>query len=250
MSVVMIVLIAVAVITVGFLLYVLIAQIRSSRHIETLKYDLKASGRKQQPEIKPKVMHGATPSKGSASSPAVIEPAPEPVKPVVAVPEETIEAAPEPVAVTIPEPVETEAQEESILEAESLETAEKTPAEATETVFTPYPPYDSTRSIESLGLSEAEAEMFVRELIEQIESEIPTLDAALDAADHENLERVSHMLKGSSTSLGTGGVADVLVAFNTYCKSGKDFEVIAGHLEDLKHYLEALKREYPEEGTA
>lgn len=246
MSVVMIVLIAVAVITVGFLLYILIAQIRSSRHIETLKQDLQTSGKKQQ-EIKPKVMHGATPSKPAAHTAAAAEPVPEVSEPIAVVPEETVEAEPEPLESPISEPVADE--EEPILVAEAFEDAETGTVDE-ETAFTPYPPYDSTRAIESLGLSEEETEMFVRELIDQIETEIPTLEAALEAGEHETLERVSHMLKGSSTSLGTGGVADVLVAFNTYCKTGNDLEVIAGHLEDLKHYFEALKSEYPEEETS
>ncbi len=86
--------------------------------------------------------------------------------------------------------------------------------------------------------------MFIGELVTQIESEIPNLEAALKEGDKERLERVSHMLKGSATSLGEGGVADVLVAFNTYCKNCTDLEVARGHLEDLKHYFKALKAKF------
>jgi len=115
-----------------------------------------------------------------------------------------------------------------------------------ETAFepTPYPEFSNARAVEELGLSQEEADLFMSELVAQIEEELPNLDAAVAANDVERVERVSHMLKGSSTNLGTGGVADVLVAFNTYCKTGRNIEVIQSHMQDLRFYLGQLKAQF------
>lgn len=84
--------------------------------------------------------------------------------------------------------------------------------------------------------------MFIGELIEQFNSELPALEEAVQQKNHARIETISHSLKGSSTSLGTGGVSDVLIDFNTYVKTGNDMRIIEAHLDNLKHYLIDLKR--------
>jgi len=107
-----------------------------------------------------------------------------------------------------------------------------------------YEPFSNTRAVELLGLSQEEADMFIGELIAQLDTELPHLEEAVQQKNHEKIETISHSLKGSATSLGTGGVSDVLIDFNTYVKTGNDNQIIEAHLDNLKHYLIDLKRVY------
>ncbi len=52
------------------------------------------------------------------------------------------------------------------------------------------------------------------------------------------------MVKGSATNLGTGGISDVLVDFNTYMKTDNDTSVIAGHMRNLNRALKELKEQF------
>jgi len=169
--------------------------------------------------------------------------------------EETMPSAPDELAVEIPEPETFELLEaEEIIEEPGIgealpeavapgEWEAEHPVEA-EFVPTPYPEFSNARAVEQLGLSQEEADLFMPELVAQIEEELPNLEAAIAANDVVQVERVSHMLKGSSTNLGSGGVSDVLVAFNTYCKTGSDFEVIQNHMQNLRFYLGRLKAQF------
>jgi len=107
-----------------------------------------------------------------------------------------------------------------------------------------YQKYSNSRAMEQLGLSQEEADMFIGELIDQIDSEIPGLETAIQNKDLEKIESISHMIKGSATSLGSGGVADVLIDFNTYVKGGDDKQIIQAHFENLKYYLVELKSQF------
>ena len=106
-----------------------------------------------------------------------------------------------------------------------------------------YPNFDNSRLL-SMGLSQEDADSFVLELIGQIDDHIPQIEAAIEADDFENVERLTHSLKGSATNLGTGGVADQLIEFNTYCKSEKEKEALKSYLSSLKAYLEKLKKQF------
>ena len=107
-----------------------------------------------------------------------------------------------------------------------------------------YPAFDNTRTLEEFGLSKEEADDFIVDLIQQIEDEMPGLVAAVEANDSKQIEDISHMIKGSATNLGTGGVADVLVDFNTYMKTASDADVIAKHMKNLDHALKELKEQF------
>ena len=107
-----------------------------------------------------------------------------------------------------------------------------------------YEPFNNSRAVELLGLSQEEADMFIGELIAQFDAEFSHLEEAVRQKDYKRIETISHSLKGSSTSLGTGGVSDVLIDFNTYVKTGTDMQVIEAHLENLKHYLAGLRRAF------
>ena len=106
-----------------------------------------------------------------------------------------------------------------------------------------YPKFDYSRLLQ-MGLGEDEAVEFVKELIPQIKTQIPLIKEAIEASDFHNMERLTHSIKGSSTTVGSGGVSDLLVEFNTYLKTGKELPVAETYLKHLKHYCEELEKEY------
>ena len=95
-----------------------------------------------------------------------------------------------------------------------------------------------------MGLSQEEAKEFVQELIPQIGAQIPLLKEAMAISDFRNMEQLTHSIKGSSTTVGTGGVSDLLADFNTYLKSGAEPAIAEAYLEHLNHYYEELKEQY------
>ncbi len=106
-----------------------------------------------------------------------------------------------------------------------------------------YPQFTHVRLLE-MGLSDEEAKEFVAELIPQIETEIPLIEAAIQEGDFHQLEKLIHGIKGSATNLGTGGVSDLLVDFNTFVKTGTDVDIAKAYLEHLRDYTNALKAQY------
>lgn len=145
-------------------------------------------------------------------------------KPVVV---EKVETKPEPEVV--PEKIEEKVEEK-------LEAKELPPCD--------YPPFDHSRTVESLGLSEEDAKEFVGELITQIDTQLPLIEKELETADFHQLERLTHSIKGSATNLGTGGVSDLLTDFNTYLKEGTDMDVLKSYFECLQNYTQKLKDQY------
>jgi len=107
-----------------------------------------------------------------------------------------------------------------------------------------YAPFDHSRTMEEFGLSREDADDFIVELIQQIETEMPALETAVETRDNKRIEVISHMIKGSATNLGTGGAADVLIDFNTYMKMGSEPAVIAMHMRHLHRALGELKEQF------
>lgn len=168
---------------------------------------------------------------------------------VEAAADETVEA--EETGPAVEEPFITEEKfepgvEEVVEEAEeevSPEAAIEESVLAEEEIYS-YPPFDNTRAMEEFGLPKEDADLFIVDLIEQIEDEMPALEVAVEAHDVKKIEDISHMIKGSATNLGTGGAADVLIDFNTYMKSGEDPLVIAAHMRNLHRALAELKEQF------
>ncbi|BAF72185.1 Hpt domain-containing protein [Sulfurovum sp. NBC37-1] len=106
-----------------------------------------------------------------------------------------------------------------------------------------YPDFDHSRLVE-MGLSDEEAKDFVKELISQIEEQLPLIEKALQEGDFHQMEQLTHSIKGSSTNIGTGGVADLLIDYNTYLKTGNDPILSKSYYEELKIQLERLKVQY------
>ncbi len=106
-----------------------------------------------------------------------------------------------------------------------------------------YPQFDHSRLIE-MGLSEDEAKEFVAELIPQIAAQIPLIREALENADFHTMERLTHSIKGSSTTVGTGGISDLITDYNTYLKTGTEVAIAKAYFEQLNHYYIELKKQY------
>lgn len=106
-----------------------------------------------------------------------------------------------------------------------------------------YHSFDYSR-IMGLGLSEDEAIEFVHELIPQLKVQIPLIEDAIKKEDFEALEELTHSIKGSSTNIGTGGISDLLVEFNTYIKTQREIPILEEYLKYLKHYTADLEKEF------
>jgi len=167
----------------------------------------------------------------------------EPESPVI---EEVIEV--ETPEVEVPTVEENEVVEETLeVPVEPLvevEEEEPTPEPVETTLPYEYTVFDNARTMEEFGLSKEEADEFIVELITQVEDEMPALESAVEAHDAKQIEDISHMVKGSATNLGTGGIADVLIDFNTYMKSDNDPAVVAGHMVNLHRALKELKEQF------
>lgn len=107
-----------------------------------------------------------------------------------------------------------------------------------------YGTYDHSRLTREIGLSSAEADEFVMELIAQIEQDIPRLDTLIEKRDFAMAERVTHGLKGASLNIGENGIAQLLVDYNTYLKANHDPLVVEAYQQRLKEMLGELKEEY------
>jgi len=106
-----------------------------------------------------------------------------------------------------------------------------------------YPKFDHSR-LKDMGLSEEEAIEFVTELIPQIETQIPLIKETMINTDLDHMERLIHSIKGSSTTVGTGGISDLLVDYDAYLKTGTEPVILEAYFEHLKHYYEELKEQY------
>jgi HPt (histidine-containing phosphotransfer) domain-containing protein len=154
-----------------------------------------------------------------------IEPKPEPKPAPKLEPKPKPEPKPEPKAEQKPEP-----KLEAVKETKKLPEAN-------------YPKFTHIRLVE-MGLSDEEAKEFVAELIPQIEEQFPLIEKAMQDLDFHQIERLTHGIKGSATNLGTGGVSDLLVDYNTYLKTGTDIDIARAYFEHLEHYNNELKAQY------
>ncbi len=106
-----------------------------------------------------------------------------------------------------------------------------------------YPQFSHERLID-MGLSDEESREFIQELIPQLETQIPLIEEVLAIPDFHQMERLTHSIKGSASNLGTGGISDLLVEYNTYLKTGTDFDIANAYFGCLKHYTQELKEQY------
>lgn len=106
-----------------------------------------------------------------------------------------------------------------------------------------YGTFDYQRLLD-MGLSQSEAEEFVVELIHQLEAAVPQIESAASSHDLVAIEHITHGIKGAALNVGHGGVADLLVDYNTYMKHGTDENVAAAYLDKLKESISDLKVEF------
>jgi len=149
-------------------------------------------------------------------------------------------------AKTVREAYELKNDKKPVIEPRKVPSAKELREAAAEKIDLPeckYPKFDYSRLLK-MGLGENEAVEFVKELIPQIKTQIPLIKEAIEASDFHNIERLTHSIKGSSTTVGSGGVSDLLVEFNTYVKTEKEIPVIEAYLKHLTHYCKELEKEY------
>lgn len=106
-----------------------------------------------------------------------------------------------------------------------------------------YPKFDHSRLLD-MGLNEDEVKEFVQELIPQINNQIPLIQEAMKIPDFHSMERLTHSIKGSSTTVGTGGISDLLVEYNTYLKKGQELPIIEAYFTHLVRYAKELEEQY------
>lgn len=164
--------------------------------------------------------------------------APEKLK-VRKVPPKKIEEKPK--EEVVEKPVEVKTEEKVVPEEETVK--EEPVVEIKKVELPDYPDFDHSRLLE-MGLSDAEVIAYVKELIPQIENQIPLIKEAMEKGDLHAMEKLTHSIKGSSTTIGTGGISDLLSDFNTYLKGGTDTSLLEAYYEKLKEYFEALKKQY------
>ena len=104
-----------------------------------------------------------------------------------------------------------------------------------------YPKYDNARAVVEMGLTQEDADSFVHDLIEAIESEVPRIEEAIEGSDYKTIEEIVHTITGSSSTLGTGGVSSALISFYTSVQHRDDFQKLYVHLQNVKYYLNELK---------
>ncbi len=251
--------IAMAVVIV-FILFVVYKEYQNEKRY---RLEQEAKRRKRRQKLTPKVEKRRTPAPRPEKTPPHEGQMPEATK----VAKQNV-ATPKRPTVSTPEKEEKEVQKaetKAKTAHPAAETNEKTPPAVSRTKTEPsvdkttpteeekkeqtplpsgdYPEFSYKRLLE-MGLNDEEAKEFVRELIPQIDEQIPKIEEAMEIPDYHKMERLTHSIKGSSTNLGEGGVADVLVDYNTYLKSGKDMSIIRAYHKHLITYLEKLKKRF------
>ena len=107
-----------------------------------------------------------------------------------------------------------------------------------------YPKFDNSRAVDEMGLTQEEADAFVFDLIKAIEAEIPKIDKALTNGDYKSLEEIVHMITGTSSTLGSGGISSALISFYAAVQHHDTLQKLFIHQQNVKHYLSSLKEEY------
>ncbi len=104
-----------------------------------------------------------------------------------------------------------------------------------------YHDFDTSHLLD-MGLSQKDVDIFTLELIGHINHLTPKIETALKNEEYETIEQLIRSIKESSMILGKDGVSAVSNDFYTYMKTGRDKEIIAAHIKNLKKYLARLKK--------
>jgi HPt (histidine-containing phosphotransfer) domain-containing protein len=107
-----------------------------------------------------------------------------------------------------------------------------------------YPPFDNSRAVIELSLSQQEADMFVGELIKAVDAEVKKLDNAIADENIREIEEITHTITGSASTIGYGGITNVLIDFYTAVQHRETYPVLKTHLANLKYYLAQLKEQH------
>ena len=271
---------AIVTLVIAFIAWIVYREYQNEKRY---RLEQEAKRRKRRQKITPKVRKRETPAPKVDTKPGETSPAPENVQPAeektptrqqpqTPAPPKTTKRATKPHAPkkettteTSPKPSAKKSEKKTTAPSESkkttpVSTKKPTTAPSPKKETTPpasaeekapqsalpsgeYPEFSYKRLLD-MGLSDEEAREFVQDLIPQIDEQIPKIEEAMEIPDYHKMERLTHSIKGSSTNLGEGGVADVLVDYNTYLKSGKDMSIIRAYHNHLITYLDKLKQRF------
>lgn len=95
-----------------------------------------------------------------------------------------------------------------------------------------------------MGIPQPQADDLVRQLISDIDDYIPKIEYALESKDYEEIEALNHRIRGSASTVGSGGIVDVFNDFNIYLKNDYDFEIISEYIRNIKKYQIKLKLKF------
>ena len=109
-----------------------------------------------------------------------------------------------------------------------------------------YAPYNNSRAVDEMGLSQEDADAFVSDLIKAIEVEIPTIEAAIMTQDYKVIEEIVHTITGSASTLGSGGISSAFISFYAAVQHRDSFQKIYVQLQNVKYYLKELKEQFSE----
>ena len=112
-----------------------------------------------------------------------------------------------------------------------------------------YGVFDTSRLVEEMGLAPSEVDEFIVELIHQLEIALPEIKTCAERGDYQQMERITHGLKGAATNVGVGGIADLLVAFNSHLKTGGEKQTVEKYLKDYITLLADLKSDHAQKSA-
>ena len=103
-----------------------------------------------------------------------------------------------------------------------------------------YGTFDGSRLVDELGLDITEVDEFIDELKRQIKTALPRIEEAIAQKDFKQVERLTHGLKGAALNVGTGGIVQVLIDYNTYMKENNDLDIIRTYQKLVEEKVKEL----------
>ena len=122
-------------------------------------------------------------------------------------------------------------------------TGGKQPSEKIKLPKCKYPPFSHERLIK-MGFPLSEANEYVQELITQIEGQMDHLEHAINAKDFKTIEQITHDIKGSSSTIGSGGISDLIQDFNHSVQTQHNIDISKAYFRHMQHYYKDLKKQY------
>jgi HPt (histidine-containing phosphotransfer) domain-containing protein len=107
-----------------------------------------------------------------------------------------------------------------------------------------YPDFNIENPMNELGMDSQEVKEFLVEFIDQVIDQRVEIIKNIEVLNIENLEKLTHSIKGSSSSLRINGIGDCIAEFNNYLRRDDcKLEEIIKYMNDFDYYLEKFKND-------